>query len=315
MKLINTLMSFTAAAAFGTSAFANCGSFPARPIEVVVPYKAGGNIDIAARTLVEATKEIAGWDLRVANRTGSGTITGQDYLETQAPTDGYTIGVMPLMAAVLNDLDERNALKPGAIEVIEKIAFDPFVFVARKGESLEDLIEKGNEGKLRYAFSPGSEQGLMGKKFEEKHGFEMARVPLSGGVDRIGGLLNGSVDIAPSFYNEAQQYIEGGLLSPIGVTNDTPYWADETIPTFTTNGYDFQPDTWGAYRVILVPTGVPEDIKTCLSETFNAVLSDERATKIFGEKSLVPAPIGHEAAKAKYDDYAAVVTKLLEAEK
>lgn len=89
-----------------------CGEFPTRPIEVVVPYNAGGNIDVAARTLAAAVKEVAGWDLRVSNRTGSGTVTGQDYLESQAPRDGYTIGVMPLMAAVLNDVDERNALTP-----------------------------------------------------------------------------------------------------------------------------------------------------------------------------------------------------------
>lgn len=309
--VVGALAATTASAA---TAHAVCGDFPTRPIELVVPYKAGGNIDVAARTLAEATRRVTGWDLRVANRTGSGTVTGQDYLESQAPTDGYTIGVMPLMAAVLNDVDERNALRPGALEVLELIAFDPFMFFARKGEGLEQLIEKGEAGKLRYAYSPGSEQGLMGNKLEEQHGFEMARVPLSGGVNRIGGLLNGSVDIAPSFFNEAEQYIDAGILIPVGLANDTPYWGDDTIPALGSEGYDFAHDTWGAYRVVLVPDAVPEDIKSCLAETFKTVLQDERAIELFGEKSLRPTPIGHDAAKEKYGEFEAVVRGLLEAE-
>lgn len=290
-----------------------CGEFPTRPIEVVVPYNAGGNIDVAARTLAAAVKEVAGWDLRVSNRTGSGTVTGQDYLESQAPRDGYTIGVMPLMAAVLNDVDERNALTPGALEVLELIAFDPFMLLARKGETLDLLIAKGEAGTLRYAYSPGSEQGLMGNKFEEKHGFEMARVPLSGGVNRIGGLLNGSVDIAPSFYNEAKQYIDSNILIPLGVANDTPYWGEDSIPALGSEGYDFAHDTWGAYRVVLVPAAVPEDIKTCLAETFQTVLEDDVSVEFFAEKSLRPTPIGHAAAKEKYGDFETVVRNLLAA--
>lgn len=309
-KFASTI-AIAATVATGAAAQDMCGDFPTRPIEVVVPYKAGGNIDVAARTLAAAVKEVVGWDLRVANRTGSGTITGQDYLESQAPTDGYTIGVMPLMAAVLNDVDERNALTPGALEVLELIAFDPFMLFSRKGEDLDQLIEKGEAGALRYAYSPGSEQGLMGNKFEEKHGFKMSRVPLSGGVNRIGGLLNGSVDIAPSFYNEAKQYIDAGILIPLGVANDTAYWGDGSIPALGTQGYDFGHDTWGAYRVVLAPSSVSDEIKSCLATTIKTVLEDERAIELFAEKSLRPSPLGHDAAKEKYGDFETIVRDLL----
>lgn len=314
MKLQITLAA-TAVAALATNAAvaADCGSFPERPIEVVVPYGAGGAVDVSSRTLAEAVKAVAGWDLRVANRTGAGTVTGQDYLASQAPTDGYTIGVMPLMAAVLNDQDERNALTPGSLEVLETIAFDPWLFVAKTGETLESLNEKGKAGKLRYAFSPGSEQGLMGDKLQAKDGFDMARVPLSGGVNRLGGLLNGSVDIAPSFYGEAKQYFDGGVMVPIGFANDVPYWADDSIPALGAEGYDFPTNVWGSYRVVLVPASVPEEIKSCIADTMTEVMQSEKGQEIFLEKTIRVDPVGHEAAKAKYGEFEKIVKDLLAA--
>ncbi|WP_265516809.1 tripartite tricarboxylate transporter substrate-binding protein [Nitratireductor luteus] len=312
MKLVSTIAMTAVLATTATASMAaECGDFPQRPIEVVVPYGAGGAVDITSRTLAEAAKVVAGWELRVANRTGAGTVTGQDYLATQAPTDGYTIGVMPLMAAVLNDADERNALEPGSLEVLEAIAFDPWLFVALKGQTLDSLIKKGEAGELRYAFSPGSEQGLMGDKFQEKHGFEMARVPLAGGVNRLGGLLNGSVDIAPSFYGESKQYIDSGVMVPIGYTNDVPFGPDESTVALGSEGYDFGHNVWGSYRVVLVPDGVPEDIKSCLADTLTEIMESEQGKEIFLEKTILVEPVGHETAKAKYGEFQKIVNDLL----
>ena len=313
MKSISGLALAVLLASGMSAAAAECGNFPARPIEIVVPYGAGGGVDISSRTLAEAAKEVKGWDMRVANRTGAGSVTGQDYLASQAPKDGYAVGVMPLIATVLNDVDERNALKPGSLEVLEAIAFDPWLFVALKGQTIDSLVKKGKtgEGALRFAFSPGSEQSLLGGVFEKKHGIKMSRVPLAGGVKRLGGLLNGSVDLAPSFYGEAKQYLDGGLMVPIGFANDVPYWADKTIPALGAQGYDFGHNVWGSYRVILAPAGVPENIKSCLADGFTEILKSEAGKKLFLSKTIQVEPIGHDAAKAKYAEFQALVKKLL----
>ena len=303
-------------APLGAAHAAECGDFPSRPIEIVVPYGAGGAVDITARTLAAAAQAVKGWDMRVANRTGAGTVTGQDFLANQAPTDGYAIGIMPLMAAVLNEADERNALQSGSLDVLETIAFDPWLFVAMKGQTIESLVEKGKTGPgaLRFAFSAGSEQSMLGGVFERHHGVEMARVPLAGGVNRLGGLLNGSVDIAPSFYGEAKQYLDGGVMTPLGFANDVPYWADESIPALGAQGYDFGHNVWGSYRVILAPAGVPEDVKACLADSFTEIMNDPRGQEIFLEKTIRVAPVGAEAARATHGQFQAIVADLLASE-
>jgi tripartite-type tricarboxylate transporter receptor subunit TctC len=316
MKRIVPLASIAAIALSTTTAFAaECGDFPNRPIEIVVPYGAGGAVDITARTMAEAITQVAGWDMRVANRTGAGTVTGQEYLANQATEDGYSIGVMPLIAAVLNDADARNGLTSGSLQVLETIAFDPWLFIARAGETRESLIAKGEAGNLRFAFSPGSEQEMLGARFAAKHGFEMSYVPLAGGVKRLGGLLNDSVDLAPSFYGESKQYIESGIMVPIGLANDIPYWADETIPQLGTEGYDFARNVWGSYRVVLVPDGVPDDIKTCLSQTLTEVMQSEKGKEIFMEKTILVEPLGQEAAGATYGAFEKIVADLLAEQK
>jgi tripartite-type tricarboxylate transporter receptor subunit TctC len=316
MKRIIPLASISAVLLSATAVFAaECGDFPNRPIEIVVPYGAGGAVDITSRTLAEAITQVVGWDMRVANRTGAGTVTGQEFLANQAAEDGYSIGVMPLMATVLNDADERNGLESGSLQVLETIAFDPWLLVARADDTLETLIAKGEAGNLRYAFSPGSEQEMMGAKFSAKHGFKMAGVPLAGGVKRLGGLLNDSVDIAPSFYGESKQYIESGIMVPIGFANDIPYWADETIPQLGSEGYDFARNVWGSYRVVLVPDGVPDDIKACLSQTMTEVMQSEKGKEIFLEKTIRVDPIGQEAAAATYGTFEKIVADLLAEQK
>ncbi|ARP97783.1 Bug family tripartite tricarboxylate transporter substrate binding protein [Pseudorhodoplanes sinuspersici] len=317
MKLASTL---AIAGLIGTcvSAYAaDCTDFPKRPIEIVVPYGAGGGVDIASRTLAAAAKAVKGWDMRVSNRTGAGTVTGQNYLASQAPADGYTIGVMPLIAAVLNDADPRNGIKAGSLEVLEAIAFDPWLFVAMKGQTVDSLVAKAKSGggTLRYAVSPGSEQGMLGQMFANKHGIKLTNVPLAGGVQRLGGLLNGSVDLAPSFYGEAKQYLDSKMMVPIGFANDIPYWADESIPALGTKGYEFGRNFWGSYRVILTPSGVPENIKACLADSLTDILNSGQGKELFLQKTIKVEPIGYKAAKSKYAEFQAAVTKLLSAQK
>lgn len=312
---MKTLLSVAIAAAVSPIAFAaaDCGDFPNRPIEVMVPYRAGGAVDIAARTLANAAAEVKGWDLRIANRTGAGTVTGQEHLANQASRDGYTVGVMPLLAAVLNESDAGNGIEPGSIDVLEAIFFDPWLFVARPGETIESLVSRGEAGRLRYAYSPGSEQSMLGGVFESRHGFQMARVPLDGGVNRIGGVLNGSVDIAPTFYGEAKQYLDSGVVTPLGYANDAPYWAGEDIPALTQEGYDFGANFWGAYRVVFTPAGVPDDIKACLSEGFTEILSSEAGKALFMEQGIRTEPVGYAEASGAYPRFQQTVAELLAA--
>src|SRR5688500_2647336 len=103
MSILNSLRAacIVAASAFaGISALAQsptpaaADGFPTRPIEFLVAYPAGGGTDVNARILARAFTKHTGRAVIVVNKTGASGVIGESYMATQAPADGYTVGIM-----------------------------------------------------------------------------------------------------------------------------------------------------------------------------------------------------------------------------
>lgn len=282
------LASLTGSLAATTLAFAGAGAqaadaYPNHPIRLIVPYAAGGAVDIVARSVGHKMSELLKQPIIVDNRPGASTNIGMD-MAAKAPADGYTI----LMAS--NSLATNSAL-------FSKLPFNPatdFAPVARIGEaslvvvvpaksnikSLKDLIAqaKAQPGKLSYASAGNGSSGhLAGEQFKEAAGIDVLHVPYKGGAPAITDLLGERITFMPINPLEVITHIKAGTLRPLAVASarratqlpNVPTSHEEGLPSFNASVW------WG----LVAPARTPAPIVKQLNTAANAALADAEVRK------------------------------------
>jgi len=199
--------------------------FPHKPIRIVVPYAAGGAMDLTTRSLAAVMSESLGQSVIVENRTGGGGLVGTDYAARAAP-DGYTLlmfadanVIAPFIYSKLNH-DPIKDFAPITNTILGShiIVGHPSV----KANSLKELIElaKREPGKLAYG-SPGTgtPQHLAGELFKQQAGnLEITHIPYRGGGQLIVDLVAGQVPLGLIGLPPTMPHIKAGKLKVFAVT-------------------------------------------------------------------------------------------------
>lgn len=278
-------------------------NFPRRPIELVVVYPAGGGMDVTARILAEHSERILGHQFRVANRTGGGGRVGHTYMAKQARADGYTVGVLSMGALFNHVLEADSAFGAEDFDPIVHINFEPYIYMTR-GEPMPEIVERAKaEGpaRVRIGVVSGSTSDLAMYIVQRQAGIEFAQVPFQGGAPRLLGLVNGTIDIAPMFYSEAEQYHRTGDATFVAVTGHDRHPDLPDVPTLPEVGIDVPPNTLGATRFIQLPVGTPEDVRTYLADAFVRVLSDPETVEAFRNVGVTVQVHGPERTREIYE--------------
>ncbi|WP_059411423.1 tripartite tricarboxylate transporter substrate binding protein [Cupriavidus basilensis] len=288
--LLATALSLGAVA---TSAAA-AETYPARPIRLVVPYAAGGAVDIVARSVGQKMSVLLKQPVIVDNRPGASTNIGLDMVAKAQP-DGYTI----MMAS--NSLATNAAL-------FAKLPFDPardFTPVARIGQaslvlvvpaksgiaSLKGLVAQARSqpGKLSYASAGNGSSGhLAGELFKEAARIDVLHVPYKGGAPAITDLLGERISFMPINPLEVITHIRAGTLRAIAVASDqrTPLLPDvptsreEGLPGFTASVW------WG----LVAPARTPAAIVHELNAAANTALADADVRKQLAQLGVTILP-------------------------
>ena len=264
----HALAALSLAAAFPTLAQ------PQRPIRLIVPYPAGGALDMVARALADKVKDSLGVVV-VENRPGAGGNLGADAVAKAAP-DGTTI----VMGAVAT-----HAINPW---LYAKIPYDPIrdftpitlvaqvpnVLVmnvetaSRLGiASVADLVAyaKKNPGKLNYGSGGNGSAGhLAGEMFKQQAGVYMVHIPYPGGNPAQLALLSGQVDLNFDNLATASANIKAGKLRAIAMTTARRSSAMPEVPTIAETGKTaglgrFDVDTWfGLFGPAKLPVEVTQ---------------------------------------------------------
>lgn len=292
----------------GGAAGAAPEGYPERPIELNVVYPAGGGMDLAARALAESAEEVTGHDFRVVNREGAGGLVGHTYLAQEAEPDGYEIGVIAVDFLVFDVTLREAEFEQDALSPLAYIAFEPIVQVVRSDSDLADMsyeeILQGaadNPGDISIGTIPESTFDVFTTAVENDSGAEFNRVPYDGGQPGVTALLGGEIDMTNAFYGEVQPHIESGDLTPVVISDDQTYDALPDTPTTDEVGLDIPGQTYGAGRMIVVPSDMDEDFQAYLGEVFLEVLESEDASSRFEEASSPLAPADREQAQEIYD--------------
>ena len=318
MKAIVT----TALTAFAASALAAAPAaaqekpedYPRRPIEIVVVYPAGGGMDVTARILASNAERILGHQFRVVNKTGGGGRIGHMFVAKQAEPDGYTLGVLAMGPQFIHITEDQTQFQAGDFDPLVHIAYEPYIYMTKEG-SFDEMVEQAKAagpGQLRIGVVSGSTSDLIKGVVEDVKGIKFATVPFQGGAPRLLGLINGTVDVAPMFFTEGEQYHETGEARFVAVADTRRHPSLPDVPTMPELGIDVPESAFGATRYVALPQGVREDIRTYLAAAFKKVLEDPQTIEEYAKVGVVADYKGPEATQRLYDAAYELTARLVE---
>jgi tripartite-type tricarboxylate transporter receptor subunit TctC len=275
---------------------------PQRPIRLIVPYAAGGPIDVTARILAERVKDSLGTVI-IDNKPGAGGNIGADAVAKATP-DGFTIGIAATATNAVNPwLYARMPFNAASdFAPITQMVRVPNVLVMNADtaqrlriDTLRDLIAyaKANPAKLNYGSGGNGSAGhLAGELFKKEAGIFAVHIPYNGGNPAQLALLSGQVDFNFDNLATAAPNIRSGKLKAIAVTTAERSSALPEVPTVAATLKGFSIDTWWG---LVDPAGTPADVVARLNQAFVAALNAPETKTRFA--SLLAEPVGSTPAQ------------------
>jgi tripartite-type tricarboxylate transporter receptor subunit TctC len=247
-------------------------AYPARTVEVVVPFTPGGGADVVARVLTERLSEVLHQRFVVINRPGASTNIGTATV-ANAPADGYTLLLTSISFTANPSLYRKLAYAQKDFAPIVLIANSPSILVVNPSlpvKSVGELVAylKAHPGELNYAsYGAGSSPHLAAGLFQDITGTTIQHVPYSGGGPATLAVLRGEVQMLfASAIGVGPQILSGGVR-PLAIAAQTRLPALPDIPTLREQGIDCLNGTWFG---LLAPVKTPPDIIAKL----NAAVAD-----------------------------------------
>lgn len=235
--------------------------YPARSVELVVAWPAGGGTDVVARIYAEAAKSHFPQTIIVLNKPGAiGTIGMADV--ANAPPNGYKV----LMATPETLIAPLLGIGQKGIQdfvPVARINADPSAITVKADspwKTLEEFLEhaRANPEKVTVSTSgTGAVPDIAALAIEEATGIKFARIPYQGEAPAIQALLAGQVDATVVAPSPLTQYVQSGKFRVLGVTASQRIQEFSSVPTFKERGIDVAVGTW---RGLLLPKGTPEPI-------------------------------------------------------
>lgn len=283
-------MSRCAAASILAASACICSAqtFPSKTIRIVVPYPAGGGVDITGRAIAQELGATLRVPVIVDNRPGAGGVIGTDLVAKSAP-DGYTLlvsGRGPLVAAALTN-PHLPYVTARDIAPVGNLVIAPYLLAAHPSvpaRNARELIAlaKARPGQLNYVSGgAGGGQHIAGEEFNLLAGIRMTHVAYKGTAPAITDLIGGHADLG--FLDAAAlPQIKAGRLKPLGVSGTTRYEPLPDVPTIAESGLPgFVSLTWYA---LFSPGNAPRDIIVRLNaETVRALAHPDMKAKLLAQ--------------------------------
>jgi tripartite-type tricarboxylate transporter receptor subunit TctC len=293
MPLINRRQFTAASLALSLPAWAQ-----GKTIRIIVPYAAGGPIDVTARALAERVKDSLGTVI-IENRPGAGGNLGADLVAKAAP-DGLTIGIAAVATHAINpwlfakmpyDASRDFAPITQMLRVPNVLVMNAEAAQRLKINTLADLVAyaKANPAKLNFGSGGNGSAGhLAGEMFKRAAGIFAVHIPYNGGNPAQLALLSGQVDFNFDNLATAAANIKAGRLKALAVTTGQRSSALPDIPSMSETLKDFEIDTWWG---LVAPAATPRDVVDRLNKAFVAALQAPETKTRFAQ--LMAEPVGN----------------------
>ncbi|HEY6134165.1 MAG TPA: tripartite tricarboxylate transporter substrate binding protein [Rubrivivax sp.] len=242
------------------------GTWPDKPITMIVPFPPGGVADTVARPVAEALGKELKTTVIVENRAGAGGATGIAAAGRAAP-DGYTVLLSLSSISILPEADTLLGRKPAftlsQFKPIARFTADPTVLVVRAEAPWKTLAEFVADAKSKpaaYNYGSSGNYGTMHVPMEmlkSGAGFRMTHIPYTGAGPALLALLGGQVDAVASGPSTVVQQIKAGKLRALAHWGDKSLASLPEVPSLKQAGYGA---TFAQWSALFVPTGTPDDV-------------------------------------------------------
>jgi len=255
--------------------------YPDRPLTLIVPWGAGGGTDATARIIGSGLERELGQPVSVVNRTGGSGVVGHSAI-AEADPDGYTIGIATVEIGMMHwqGLTELTYENYTPLALMNEDAAGVQVLADSEHDTLESLLEAIKTSPPGTFRASGTGQGgiwhlaIAGLLSDRDIDPTLVPwVPSEGAAPGLQDLMAGGVSIVPSSLVEARGLIEAGRVKSLGLMGPERAALFPDVPTLSEAiGSDWQ---IGAWRGIVGPQDLPEDVTTRLTEALEAVYNSE----------------------------------------
>ena len=282
---------------------------------IIVPFGAGGPIDVTTRVLAEAVKDALGTVI-IENRAGAGGNIGVSAAAKSAP-DGLTLGVATTASHGINpwlfkslpyDPVKDTTPVTQMLRVPNVLVVNTEVAQRLNINSVADLIAyaKANPAKLNYGSGGNGSAGhLAGELFKNQAGVFAVHIPYNGGSPAQTALLGGQVDFNFDNLATAAPNIRAGRIKALAVTTAQRSSVMPEVPTLAETLPGFEIDTWWG---LFAPAGTPPETVRKLNAAFTQALNTPEVKARFATLMAEPTPSTPEAfgafiqkERAKYE--------------
>jgi tripartite-type tricarboxylate transporter receptor subunit TctC len=285
----------------GVMARAQAPAWPQRPVRILVPFAAGGNIDVVARLTAQWLSEAFGQQFVIENRVGgNGTIAGEAV--AHAAPDGYTLfwggpAVISIFPAITKAAyDPVKDFKP-----ISVIGVNPQVLVVNGKLPIRTVAEfisyvKAQPEKLPYAGGggPGSLSNLLMALFLKRAGLEMTSVSYRGTAPAMTDLVAGHIPTMFDPLSEALPQAQAGNIRMLAVSGDRRARQAPDVPTIAESGFPgFRGESWNG---ALAPAATPDAIVERIAAEFARASKDPKFAARLDQEGV--EPLGSSPAEA-----------------
>jgi len=253
-------------------------AWPTRPLTMIIPFAAGGAVDVMGRILGARLSEVLGQQVIIENVGGAGGMMGSARV-AKSPPDGYQFVLGSVGTHAQNQSLYKKPLYNAATDFapVGLIAETPLVMVARKdlpANNLQEFIAyaRANQAKMQYGSAgTGSANQLACVLINAAIGINVTHVPYRGGEPAMQDLIAGRIDYVCNIITTAVPQIEGGLVKPIAITTRGRSPLLPNLPSAEEQGLTgFEAYSWNAF---FLPKATPDAIVRKLNAATQAVLS------------------------------------------
>lgn len=284
-----TAIAFAALLAAAAPAFA----FPDRPVQLIVPWAAGGGMDAVMRIFANGLEAELKQPVNVVNRTGGGGLTGHTAI-ANAPPDGYTIGGASPEISFFKALG-LGELTPESFDLFSRVSLIP-AGVTVKADSpyktIADYLKAAKEGPKGTLMASGT--GVGGSWHIASGGLLKAAgiapdavrwVPSNGGAPALQDLAAGGISVFTGSPIEAKAMLDAGRVRTILLMTEERHPSFPDVPSAKEAGLDWTYQNWFA---LAAPKGIPADRRKVLFDAAQRTMQREDVRKGMAERGITP---------------------------
>lgn len=266
--------------------------YPTKNVTVIVPYVAGGSIDVMTRSVAQRLTEQWGKNVVVDNRPGASGMIGTEIV-VKAPTDGYLLlghtSSYPATAAVRAKLpfDPARAIVP-----VATFARAPMLFAIHPSipaKNVKELVALAKKTEFNYGSSgAGGNNHFSGALFAAAAGVKMTHIPYKGIAPAVTALASGEVEIVIASAAALNPQIRANRVRLLGVTSLEPSPLFPNLPSIAQSGVPgYQYELWWG---LFVAAGTPQNLIEQLNADVNKALASAELKKFIANEGATPWP-------------------------